>query len=239
MNREKSNLPSPTDHTDLATNEVDDHMTEHSDENSRLEGRRRVLKIAVPAILTIASQSALGCTTGKGGLCFTPSRSLSKNTSFTQKKNYGECYGVSPGNYSQQTSGHGNHWPSGASPCTLFYSVFATGPYISNRYYTTASLPWNCRNRWTSSSWQKRSMTMLEVLNLTGNQDPNKVAFHVVGAYLNILNGYISNKALTVQALKDIWSEYAQTGQYVPFAGADPWNGSQIVNYLQNNYIAP
>lgn len=79
---------------------------------------------------------------------------------------------------------------------------------------------------------------MLEVLNLNGTQDPSMVAFHIVGAYLNILNHYVSSNALTVQSLKDIWSEYAQSGKYQPVAGVY-WYGSDIVNYLSTNFIAP
>lgn len=181
-------------------------------------GRRRFLGASIAAsttITTIASQPALGTT------CFTPSRSLSKNTSVSQDGKYGECYGVSPGNYKTQTdaTSPATRWPAYPQPTTPFHNVFTKGPYGS------------------FLKSDGTSKTMMDVLRLNGTGDPNKVAFHIIGAYLNQLNGYL-DKNITAQMILGIWSEYAQNGYYTPFAGIQ-WNGSAIVTYLQNNNIAP
>lgn len=199
--------------------------------DSNTESRRHAIKIGLitPIILSLKSQTALA-----GGTCFTPSRSVSKNTSLTQKKFIGTCNGVSPGNYKTQWSGPACHWP--ISTCTLFHQYFAKGLY--GTFMTSNKTATGCSKIFSCNSLHPRSMTMLEILNLNGNQDPYKVAFHVIGAYLNILNGYISNKALTVNALQTIWHDYATNGYYEPTAGVK-WYGGDIVTYLQNNYIAP
>jgi hypothetical protein len=244
MNHEDRNLPKPADLTDQATSEGDVRLSGTSAIDSLVEGRRRVLKAAVPAILSIASQSALGA-----GMCLTPSRSVSRNTSLSQQDQIGTCNGVSPGNYKAQTqsdkkkgqsSNPAYNWP--IPTCTAFYSVFAYGPWIASnvrtKYCKTGVLPAGCTAMAGPAGFGTRSMTMLEVLNLQGYDDPNQVAFHVIGAYLNILNGFISDKALTVATLKGMWQEYAQKGYYEPAANVR-WYGAAIVRYLSSNYIAP
>lgn len=182
-------------------------------------GRRRFLgaSIAVSStIATIASQPALGTT------CYTPSRSLSKNTSVSQQGKYGECNGVSPGNYKTQTDSDrpATTWPTYPQPTTGFHDVFASGRYGSF---------------WNSNGLSK---TMMEVLRLggSGTGDRNKVAFHIIGAYLNQKNGFLDIN-ITESVILNIWFEYAQKGTYTPFAGAQPWGGSAIVTYLKNNQI--
>jgi len=80
-------------------------------------------------------------------------------------------------------------------------------------------------------------MTMLEVLSLNGTQDPSKVAFHIIGAYLNALNGYLDSH-ITATLIQNIWKSYALNGYYEVVPGTQ-WYGSDIVAYLQANGIAP
>jgi len=167
------------------------------------------------------SQPALGVT------CFTPSRSLSKNTSISQQDKYGQCTGAqSPGNYSAQTSPGipAYSWP--ISPSTPFHPTFAQGT-------RTGTVLTKIVNNIVVSK------TMLEVMNLLGNEDPEKMAFHLIGAYLNCLGGgssSISPLAMTPQGITSIWAEWATKGYYVPTANVQ-WNGTQIKNYLLNNGI--
>lgn len=209
-------------------------MNQHTDlqaENSPSNGvsaRRRFLGIgakALPVVVTVASQPALGVT------CFTPSRSLSRNTSLSQKDFYGDCTNAeSPGNYKaqQDPTKNGYHWPSSVKPSDSFHQIFVKGGTVGITKFMK-----KVNGNWVSK-------TFGEVLNEgTGAGDGN-VAFHVIGAYLNILGGNgakISNKAMTVDKLKVIWSEYASKGRYEPMAGVPSWDGAAIVNYLKTNGI--
>jgi hypothetical protein len=188
-------------------------------------GRRRFLgasSAAVPVILTMVSQPALGVT------CFTPSRALSKNTSVSQIGKDGECFGESPGNYGAQTNPFKNNgdpnpaynWPIPTS--TPFHPTFYMG-LVNNQ------------TRFLNS--QGASQSMLDVLTISGpGTDPSNVAKHLIAAYLNIKNGWVSPKALTESRCLEIWSEYAQKGYFTPAAGVT-WTGAQIVVYLKENGI--
>lgn len=87
-----------------------------------------------------------------------------------------------------------------------------------------------------------RSLTMLEVLNLgptSSPGDPEKVAFHIVGAYLNLMGGngaVIPSHVLTVDELKIIWDEYRVKGYYEVMASVK-WYAYDIKTYLTSNGI--
>lgn len=187
-------------------------------------GRRRFLgagSAIAPVILTMVSQPALGVT------CFTPSRSLSRNTSLSQQDKYGECVGAqSPGNYSQQTDSGSPAYSWPIDHRTPFHPTFAVGNRVGTRFYKTV-------NNVTVP------MTMFEVLNLGGNQDLEKMAFHLIGAYLNCLGGggaSISPLAMTPQGILNIWQEWATKGYYEVTAGVR-WYATDIKNYLLSNGI--
>lgn len=196
--------------------------------------RRRFLRAgaaASPAVLSLASQPALGVN------CFTPSRSLSRNTSVSQQGKYGECLRAeSPGNYKAQQDPNAGayHWPASVPPSTLFHSVFTAQ---GSRTGTIFIKP-------NPSGVGHISMTMGEVLDLTGNADPGKVAFHLIGAYLNAKggNGAVINLGTlgpgeTVESIIiGVWSEWVSKGYYEPMAGMQ-WGSEQIVNYLKTNGI--
>ncbi|MDP1652065.1 MAG: hypothetical protein Q8L56_05005 [Rhodocyclaceae bacterium] len=186
-------------------------------------GRRRFLgagSAVAPVILTMFSQPALGVT------CFTPSRSLSRNTSVSQAGKNGVCTGAqSPGNYSAQTNdGRPSYsWPIDYR--TPFHPTFIAGGSGTSFYKTENN--------------NTRSLTMFEVLNLGGNQDSEKMAFHLIAAYLNCLGGgssSISPLAMTTTGVLRIWSEWATKGNYEVTAGVY-WNATQIKAYLKSNGI--
>lgn len=80
---------------------------------------------------------------------------------------------------------------------------------------------------------------MFEVLNLRGNEDLEKMAFHLIGAYLNCLGGggaSISPLAMTPQGILNIWQEWATKGYYEVTAGVR-WHATDIKNYLFSNGI--
>jgi hypothetical protein len=210
-----SDFPTPNDNSEQVAG-----SEKPAAQDSHLNKRRDLLKAGMavaPIILTIKSQAALGC----GGTCFTPSRSLSKNTSLKQKQSEGVCNGISPGNYKSQLdpTKPSYNWP--VSPNTLFSSVFID-PH--HKYGTTVN-------------GHFKSYTLLQVLNLNGTNDPSKIAFHVVGAYLNILNHLIPSQVLTVNSLQKIWSDYANNGYY--YVSGVKWYAGDIVAYLQNSNISP
>ena len=178
--------------------------------------RRRFLgtgAVVTPAILTLASQPALGVT------CFTPSRSLSKNTSSSQVGKDGVCVGAqSPGNYmAQSTAGPSYSWPSSVPPSTKFHSI--KGGVFSGNYYG--------------------SSTLLDVLKT--KDDPSQVAFHLIAAFLNIRGGggaSIASNVLTEQGVKNIWTAWMASGRTsYPVSAGITWSGKQLVEYLIFNGI--
>lgn len=188
------------------------------------KGRRRFLgagSAVAPVILTMISQPALGVT------CFTPSRSLSRNTSVSQQDKNGQCTGAqSPGNYSQQTSPGipAYSWP--IDPNTPFHPTFRVGTRPGTMFYKLKNGHWV-------------SMTMLEVMNVGPDKDPAKMAFHLIGAYLNCLGGggaRISPLAMTAAGITNIWAEWATKGYYEVMAGVN-WGADEIKYYLTSNGI--
>jgi hypothetical protein len=81
-----------------------------------------------------------------------------------------------------------------------------------------------------------KSLTMLQVLNLKGNEDPGKVAFHLIGAYLNVKAGLVSSSAMDESRVLNMWVEWATRGYFEPVAGVR-WYAAEIVNYLKSNGI--
>lgn len=65
--------------------------------------------------------------------------------------------------------------------------------------------------------------------------DRHNVAMHIMATYLNVCSGKIS--FLTRQAVKDMWSEYNQTGSFTPASGATPWSGEDLVDYLSSTQL--
>jgi len=186
--------------------------------------RRRFLgagAAATPFLLTMVSQPALGVT------CFTPSRSLSKNTSISQQGKYGECSNAeSPGNYKtqQQSTSAAYHWPPSVPPTTPMHPLFYKGTTEGLTKFTIRQ----------NGVW--RSRTLGEALGVNA---PGQVHFHLIGAYLNKMGGngaIIPDNVMTVQDILDMWREWATKGYYEPMAGVR-WGATQIVNYLTDNGI--
>lgn len=186
--------------------------------------RRRFLGAGVsaaPLVLTMVSQPALGAN------CFTPSRSLSRNTSVSQNGLFGECTGAeSPGNYkAQQTPGtSAYHWPASVKPTDPFHPTFKMGSEQGVSKFTKRE-----NGKWVSMSFG-------EALKINA---PGQVHFHLIGAYLNKLGGngaIIPDVAITVDGILKIWNEYITKGFYAPTTGVQ-WGAEQIVTYLKTNGI--
>lgn len=176
--------------------------------------RRRFLGAGAavsPAVLTLMSSPALG---GTSTTCFTPSRSLSKNTSLSQKDKYGTCSGcLTVTKYKSDST----CWPSSTPNSTYFHTCF---PYN----------PMTCK---TASG---RSQTCKQMLNDTTAADIHK---YMLAAYLNCKNGYVPSNVLTADQCVQIWTEFQTSGgKYEPTAGVS-WDASKIIAYLQDNQICP
>ncbi|MDR0776725.1 MAG: hypothetical protein LBE81_08825 [Azonexus sp.] len=192
--------------------------------NGKRHDRRRFLGAGVaatPFLLTLVSRPALGDT------CFTPSRSLSRNTSVSQQGKYGECLNAeSPGNYkAQQQAGQGAyHWPAAVPPSTPMHPLFYQGgEYLKTNFIKQVDGQWV-------------SMTLGEALNVNA---PGQVHFHLIGAYLNKWGGngaVIPDTVLTAREILGVWQEYASRGYFEPMAGIK-WHAEEIVDYLKTNGI--
>jgi hypothetical protein len=178
--------------------------------------RRKILIAGgtiAPVVLTLVSRPVLG----NGGQCTSPSATLSTSLSHKEGQT-GTCYGKSPGYWKEE---HPGSWPIATS--TVFYSIFTT--VGSTHYFKTVGL-------------SEVPMTMLEVLGANGTVDSQQMGAHFTAAYLAIKAGLVSPLALTEAKLIAMWTEWASTGLYHPYAGSVGWDASQIKSYLTSNHIA-
>jgi hypothetical protein len=200
------------------TTPVGNTVVESSRERRRFLGKGAA---AVPFVVTLASQPALGVT------CFTPSRSLSKNTSVSQQGKDGQCVGaLSPATYAdnQKLNGGSGYypWPVSPKPTDPLHAIF----YMGNSEGVT---------KFTKNPGNPVSKTFGEALlvNTSG------IHVYLIAAYLNKLGGggaSISDKAITAAGILTMWQEYASKGYYEPFAGVK-WYAPEIKNFLTSNGI--
>ena len=227
-------------------------------------GRRRFLGAGVsatPALLTLASHPALAVT------CFTPSRSLSRNTSVGQELKNGICNGKSPGNYGAQTDPFDNNgkpnpaytWPKSVPPDTPFHSVFnGTRFYIDILVIEeVVQMTPNPNGRGSDKKTVlretigSRSLTFWEVITLNTRSapadlapgasvplDPANLGKHIAAAYLNCVNELIPLHILTAKQVQEIWLQWDTKGYFEPMAPVK-WYEADIVDYLTSNGIAP
>lgn len=211
MTREQNEGSSPNEQTVSPS-------THSSDMKAK---RRRLIKgglSSAPFLITLASKPVLATT------CYSPSETLSGAISHKGPDTI-LCSGRSPGVWRELAEGNAQaklSWP--ILPSAAFHGTFNSGPQASF---------------FKNVNGQIQSLTMLEVMQLTGGGDPSKIGFHVIGAYLNILSGLISPLALTTPKLIQMWNEWVATGYFTPYAGAAKWNADQIVSYLKSTGIAP
>lgn len=212
------------------------------------QSRRRFLgtgTVVAPALLTLASQPALGAT------CFTPSRNLSKNTSVSQQGKYGDCTGRGVASYAG-----GSGWP--VATTTAFHPLFA-----GDFFYVKSNSGNNTNGL--------RCCTLLEILNLnaatlappsglvwstsagtarsafvaatsTSAAGTITLAKHIVAAYLNCIASQVPSTVLaaigTHPSCTAIWQDFIGDGSYEVMAGVT-WTATQIVDYLTSSGIAP
>lgn len=153
-------------------------------------------------ILTLASQPGMA-----SQVCATPSGFLSGT--YASHAPHVTCLGLSPGYWKN----HHDQWqPQASTDGTAKFG------YVFPCSLSTAAL---------------KGYSLFDIVDPTivaNGADKDNVAMHVVATLLNIRSQRIS--VLNEERLREIWSEYADTGYYTPSAGATKWNGAQIVQYL-------
>lgn len=178
----------------------------------KASGRRRFLGAGVaasPAILTLASSPALATGAG-GGTCITPSRSLSRNLSKSQKAHIGYC---TPKYSVKDYCDNKNWWPAGCTWNKTFKDCFGIG--------------------WWNGS-KNREYYMHEILTIREHR--TKAVAALITAYLNALHGLGNTLAFTKEDAVKIYREHT-TGGYRPFGNAPVWTDTDIWRYLLNNFI--
>lgn len=186
-------------------------------------------------LLTLTSRSALG-----GNIvCRSPSGFLSANASVHGIPT--KCSGLSPGFWGT----HPGNWPTPyqAGTCGSTSSTNTTSPKKGggslNLNSCTTAAEWSggtnfCNVFSCSGNGAIYSQyTMMQVVWLTGNQDPYQLGAHFVAAMLNLKSGYTPN--LTEAVLLNIYNEWNRLGYFEPTAGVK-WYGPDIVAYLQSTF---
>ena len=176
-------------------------------------GRRRLLHgglAAGPVLMTLVSRPVLSAVVP--GQCTTPSGFVSLNASTAGRGV--SCTGHNAAFWSNSLNF--NQWPAGYFPT----KVTGAGGHNATTFQEVFSPKLILQGN--------GNPTLLEVLGVSGTPQLN-VAQAVVVAVLNAAAGL--TPTLSVSAVKDIWSEFANTGFFSPSSGAQ-WNAAEILDYL-------
>jgi hypothetical protein len=166
-------------------------------------------------MLTLASRSAVG----GNFVCKSPSGFLSGNLSA-----HGTpitCSGRSSGYWGT----HPTQWPAPYQAGTCSNSTCTQAADWSHG--TTFRSVFNCNGQGTIYA----QYSMMQVVWLGGNLDPNQLGAHVVAAVLNARMG--STPILTEAQVANIFNEWNLKGYFEPTAGVK-WYAADIVAYLQS-----
>jgi len=88
----------------------------------------------------------------------------------------------------------------------------------------------------TANTIALKNYTLYQIVSgECGSKDRNEVAKYVIAALLNTRAG--TTPVLSEAKVFAIWSEYNQKLSFTPNAGAKPWNGTEIVNYLKSTMV--
>jgi hypothetical protein len=183
--------------------------------------RRKLIRAGLatgPVIATLASPSVFAAD------CVAPSQTLSAAQSQTTQ--LGDCEpGFTSATWTSNLANLSYTGPGAGLRNKIFHDVFVQqGSSPATRMFKSSP-----------TTGVATPMTFLEVL-----QDPSRdVAREFVAAYLNIFTkniqfpvGGIKSQLASLQAIVDMWNEWAVKGSYTPYAGATPWLGDKIKYYL-------
>ena len=191
--------------------------------------RRRFTRAGAAAsgvLLTLHSQPGMTAVICAGPSGFQSGLASARNV------DPGACTGRSPGFWknvesSAASNGNGNgngnggngnghglpnkDWPAGATPNTLFRTVFSCNSSMADTYGSDS-----CTLDW--------------IMGMNNTWDAHNLGAHLVATYLNVLAGYTGY--LTVNQLTNIWNELRDYGYFTPTAGVQ-WSAAQVVDYLK------
>jgi hypothetical protein len=187
--------------------------------------RRFIAGVASGSILmTVASRPALagGGKGDKGGWC-TPSAWVSGNLSQTNSMR--NCGGRSPGYWKSNF----NRWPSTVKPGSC--KTKGNGNCTD---YKGDGTPFHKSNGGPFAGDFFGSLTMMQVLWLTGNKDPYQLGSHIIAAYLNAVT--IPNYGMTPSMVVDMWDQLTIHGFYQPTPGAPSMSKEEVVVFIKNTF---
>jgi hypothetical protein len=165
-------------------------------------------------LLTLSSRPVLG-----QSVCKSPSGFESGNLSF-----HGTpitCSGRTPGFWMNHTD-----WPSP-------YKAYTTTQTVNKGVVTTTTNPGTYFKEYfhcIGNGAKFGSLTIMQVIQLTGQDDKTQIGAHSVAALLNARSGL--TPVLTEAQVKNIFNEYDSKGYFEPTAGIK-WNAEDIVTYLK------
>jgi len=197
----------------------------------RNQSRRQFALAGSAVLLTVASRPVLAT----GQVCNSPSGFISGNVSQHGTPNY--CAGRTPGYW--MTKMHWAEWPSpyytcgtlkDGTTCNKWDDWNNDGTTFKDQF-SCSGLNWNNYANYGTEQHPKY-YSMMQVLWMTGSQDPAQLGAHIVAALLNAKKGWTTG-VLTEQGVKDIWNEYNSKGYYEPTATVK-WYPADIVAYLQS-----
>lgn len=176
--------------------------TENAEMAAKVSGRRRFVRgvgLAAPVVLTMASRSALAST----ATCLSPSAQASIALDKSRPdRNGAHCSGSSPGYWKNAKQTHPVDWQASGAEGVLFSTIFGSG--FPNK-------------------------TLLQVIQLGGQEDQWQLGAHLVAAWCNLRTEKVPDAILSLDTLKKMWD--GRNGSYEPVPGVF-WNGQQIVDYI-------
>lgn len=193
-----------------------DDQSKSVDESRRHFAKSGLLVSGV--VLTLASRPVLGAV---GGACQTPSGFVSGNVS-----SHGTppvCGGRTPGYWGT----HPEVWPSPYTPGTC--SSTKQGACTKSNNWSGGTLfrsVFNCSGH-ESIYYSK---TMMQVIWMGGNGDPQQLGAHIVSALLNAKMGW--TPVLSEAQVIAMFNEWNLNGYFEPTAGVK-WYAADIVTYLK------
>ncbi|HJU23431.1 MAG TPA: hypothetical protein VJ891_13065 [Casimicrobiaceae bacterium] len=174
------------------------------DDRPTVPSRRRLLTAGAsvaPVLLTLASRPVLA------GQCMCAS-AMAGSLNGSVMHMASTCYGRTP-----------TYWSSTHSWPTPFY---ANGSSATDFHSTTTGFA-------TGVNGNFGTQTMMHVINQQGTNSAYNVGAYISAAILNARMGY--TPVLTEANVRNMWNQYAATGQFSPSAGIY-WNGNQIIQYI-------
>lgn len=199
--------------------------------------RRRFAGLgASGVILTLVSQPAMAdlvCKSFSGGASKPPGGGSTGSS----------CEGRSPGFYCKPENWGGTYTDPNAKFKDVF-TVFGLGspltPYtllqvINMDYCVPVVDSSSASESGRHGHGHGHEHSTPECVSPPENPDKSNVARHIVATLLNVRSKRIN--FFTEEMVTTMWTEYASTGSYVPFAGEPAWSATKLVDELTRRMI--